>query len=90
MSTLLSPPPTPFLLSPPFFPPLDNSPQVLGLPANPTSDQVQRAYNSAKRQAVMDNDDARVSAVEAAHSSIMMSQLTSRMKARRLIPPSLP
>mmetsp|Transcript_12476 Transcript_12476/g.35041 ORF Transcript_12476/g.35041 Transcript_12476/m.35041 type:complete len:267 (+) Transcript_12476:110-910(+) len=52
--------------------------EVMGLKPNATSEQIQRAYNTLTREN-KGNDEA-LSKIEAAHSSIMMLQLTSRMK----------
>ena len=60
-------------------------PQVMGLQPGATSEQIQRAYNKLRRE--KKGDDAALSAIEAAHSSLMMSQLTMRMQARHYATP---
>lgn len=60
--------------------------QVLGLRAGATSEEVQKKYNYMKREATMKGDDDTISKIEAAHTTIMMSQLTSRMKGGVTIP----
>lgn len=54
--------------------------KVLGLSPGATSEQIQRAYNIKTREN-RGNEEA-LSKIEAAHSSIMMSLLTSRLKVR--------
>lgn len=51
--------------------------QVLGLPKNADSQSIQRQYN--KKRAEFKGNDAELSKIEAAHSSLMMSALTSRL-----------
>ncbi len=54
--------------------------QVLGLSPGANSEAVQRSYRRALNDAKRANDKGRVENIEAAHTSIMMSGLTARMK----------
>jgi len=56
------------------------APQVLGVRSDTSSETLQRAYR--KRLSEAKGDKARTAAVEEAHSRIMMSNLSARMKAR--------
>ena len=55
-------------------------PQVLGVRSDTSSETLQRAYR--KRLSEAKGDKARTAAVEEAHSRIMMSNLSARMKVR--------
>lgn len=57
----------------------DDPYQVLGVPRNADSISIQRAYRK-KVAELKGRDDAAVQRIEAAHSAIMMSALTSRLK----------
>ena len=61
--------------------------QVLGVPADADSNAIQRAYRK-KVGEFKGKDEAKVQAIEAAHSAIMMRQLTSRLSVR-LLPAAL-
>lgn len=54
---------------------------MLGLPQNANSEAINRAYK--RKVAEARGDDAAKARIESAHSTIMMSQLTARMKVRR-------
>lgn len=54
--------------------------QVLGVPRNADSTTVQRAYK--KKLSEVKGDEAATQRIEAAHTSIMMGALTSRLKVR--------
>jgi DNA polymerase delta subunit 1 len=54
--------------------------QVLGVPPGADSTAVQRAYK--KRLSEAKGNDAELQRIEAAHSSLMMSALTSRMQGK--------
>lgn len=54
--------------------------QVLGLSPGANSEAVQRSYRRAKNDAK--GDKSRIEKIEAAHTSIMMSGLSQRMKVR--------
>ena len=56
--------------------------QALGLSPNANSEAVQRSYRRALNDAK--GDKARVEKIEAAHTRIMMSGLTQRMKVCRI------
>ena len=53
-------------------------PQVLGIPRNADSVTLQRAYK--KKLSDAKGNEAAVQRIEAAHSNIMMSSLTSRLQ----------
>jgi hypothetical protein len=55
--------------------------QVLGLPQGADSTAVQRAYRKRMSE-VKGKDDAAAQRIEAAHSTLMMQALTSRLKVR--------
>jgi hypothetical protein len=57
-------------------------PQVLGIRPDTSSETMQRAYK--KRLSEAKGDKARVAAVEEAHSRIMMSNLSARLKVHQL------
>ena len=52
--------------------------QVLGIPKNADYNAIQRAYRKKMSEAI--TDEAEKSRIEAAHSSLMMSALTSRLQ----------
>ena len=52
--------------------------QVLGIPKNADYNAIQRAYRKKLADAIV--DEALKSRIEAAHSTIMMSALTSRLQ----------
>lgn len=52
--------------------------QVLGIPKNADYNTIQRAYRKKSVEAIA--DEAEKARIEAAHSSIMMSALTSRLQ----------
>ena len=56
--------------------------QVLGIRPDTSSETMQRAYK--KRLSEAKGDKARIAAVEDAHSQIMMSNLSARLKVRVL------
>ena len=58
----------------PFFPPT----QVLGLSPGADPDAVNRAYNRLKRE--RRGDDAAIARLEAAHGTLVMAQLTARVR----------
>ena len=62
------------------------SPQVLGIRPDTSSETMQRAYR--KRLSEAKGDKARIAAVEEAHSRIMMSNLSARLKVHLLVLPS--
>lgn len=53
--------------------------QVLGIPRDADGNAIQRAYRK-KMSEVKGKDEAAAQRIEAAHSQIMMSALTSRLK----------
>lgn len=55
-----------------------NSLQVLGIPKNADYNAIQRAYK--KKISDFRGNDAETSRIEAAHSSLMMNALTSRLQ----------
>ena len=67
--------------------PAPRPPQVLGVPRNADSISIQRAYRK-KVAELKGRDDAAVQRIEAAHSAIMMSALTSRLKVPAVAAPA--
>lgn len=72
---------------PPSSPPSPHTPQVLGLSPGAGPDAVNRAYNRLKRE--RRGDDAFIARLEAAHGSLMMAQLTARVKGGFKADPSV-
>ena len=56
--------------------------EVLGVSRRTSSENIQRAYKSKLRDAKTAGDEELVNLIEQAHSTIMMQELTQRMKAR--------
>ena len=57
--------------------------QVLGLPTNADYNAIQRAYKKRMSE-VKGRDEAEQARIEAAHSRLMLSALTSRLQVRRV------
>ena len=59
--------------------------QVLGVSAQATSKQVEAAYRQRRRAAEMKSDKEALKRIEAAHSSLFMKSLSSRLSVRYLL-----
>ena len=59
--------------------------QVLGIPKGVDSSRIDAAYRKSKRIAELAQDTALVNRIEAAHSKLFMTSLSSRLSVRIFI-----